>query len=777
MKTRASQGSTLSLIVACTLLLAILGIGFIIITMIFGGHREAQHATDSGSLNISKRAILAPYVDPSGLTTDVGRAMAQTLSAPNGSNINMGSGVNLLNFNRMVAQAMLVGLNADAEGQGQSNAQVAFDYIEGSAGSVGAQLKTLLSDNSDNNWAKTAYEEVQGNVLRMLGAQGAPAYVPGDFQVAYLNQRSGDFNGTNIDMSNYDSGNKSAYNANLMPIKDYTTLSRNTFPNNTFTHAPSGNTNLSYLSGYSPIQIGSGSSGINFFAVSTNPGQQAHLESNTTFTQQTTQPGDGKVYLPPNTFRIGAEAAVTPANGATANAHSYSISTIGTPQTPFTASIPGGYIVIDNSNKASFSGAIPNTDNVAADELGTGILVDKTTGYFSYGSGPADKNGKPTPNLIDQWQNYDHDPNNFKASASDPAYKGIYDSKGSELTSADQAAKIPYVPNPSQNNPPSILCTDNNSSNPGGDPTCVSHAAPPVGGGLDPFDKAYHPNSASANGTISTNSATAAELAQCKVLDLYGPTAHGGGHAENYNFNFGPTGLRKYPNGLPSDSNQYAWQGPGGKGFAMAPDAPYGGSTTKSNSNTSCQVTQDGNIRDLFEQTEPGSYAAVRAFLVQRMLEILPSGKETVNGSTTTLIQNYAGGPETDPLLKQTLSLGSTYYIYLKNGALTMDTTGPAYINSLSAAAKLPDGKKHGPAPKTYTILQGVANPFYAYGIHDRLFTTWGSDANASDFGGDITATDKAEFQPASGAYGILGLVKFTETSQTSGSLSFNNRD
>jgi hypothetical protein len=772
MKTRASQGSTLSLIVACTLCLALLGIGFIILSMIFGGHRESQHAADSGSLNVSKRAILAPYVDPTGLTTDVGRAMAANLTAPSGSNVNMGSGVNLLNFNRMVAQALLVGLNADAEGSGQANAQVAFDYIEGSSASVGAQLKTLLSDS---NWAKTDYEEVQGNVLRMLGAQGAPAFNSSDFQVAYLNQRQGDFNGTNIDMSSYDSNNKSSYNQNLMPISDYSgagPFPRDNFPTSTFSHA-SGNNGTSYLSGYNPIQIGSGASGLKFYAVSTNPGQQPHLESNTTFSQQLTQPGDGSVYLPPNTFRIGAEAAVTPANGSTGNAHVLSISTIGTPQSPFQASIPGGYIVIDNSDKASFSGAIPNTDNVAADELGTGILVDKATGYFSYGSGPADKNGKPTANLIDQWQQYDHDPNNFKASSSDPPYKGIYDKTGSALTSADQAAKIPYVPNPSQQHPPSILCTDNNSSNPGGDSDCVQHASTPAGGGLDPFDKAYHPNTQAANGSISTNSATAAELAQCKVLDLYGPTAHGGGPAEAYNFTFGPTGLRKYPNGIPSDSNQYAWQGPNGHGFAMAPDAPYAGTTTKSSNTTSCQVTVDGTMQDLFEQTEPGSYAAVRAFLVQRMLEILPSGKEA-NG---TLDQNWAGGQETDSILSTKLSLGSTYYIYLKNGTLTIDTTGPAYVNSLSAAAKLPDGKKHGPAPKTYTILQGVANPYYAYGIHDRLFTTWGDDPNASNSGGDITATDTAFFQPSSGAYGMLGLIKFTETSQSSGSLAFNNRD
>lgn len=780
MKTRAKQGSTLSLIVACTLVIALLGIGFIILTMIFGGHREVQHATDSGSLNVAKRAILAPAVNPSALQSDIGLAMAGALTSPQGSGINMGNGVNLLNFNRMVAQAMLVGLNADAEGaaSGIQNARAAFDFIEGSSQSIGAQLKTLLSDNSAGNWANQDYDEVEGNVLRMLGAQGAPAYQAADFQVGYLNQRSTDFKGTNIDMSSYDSSN-SSYNQNLLPIKDYTNASypRSNFPSSAFVKAPSGGS-VSYMAGYTPIQIGSGSSGVNFYGVPTNPGSQPHLESVTTFAAQTDQPGGTNVYLPPNSFRIGAQASVTATtDGTNHQAHTVSVSMVGTPQTPFQMQIPNGYIVIDNSATQSFSGAAPNTDNVAADELGTGILVDKTTGYFSYGSGPPDSKGNPTANLIDQWQAYDHDPDNFAPSPNDPPYQGIYDKNGSALTNATQAAQIPYVPNPSQNNPPSILCTDNNSSAPGGDSACIQHASAPSGQ-LSPFDKAYHPNSlANGGGGISTNQATASELSQCKVIDLYGPTPRGGGPAESYNFSFGPTGIRKYPNGLPNDQNQYAWLGPNGNGFGMAPDAPYSGQMYRSSSSNSCQVTVDGTIQDYFEQTKPGSYGAARAFLVQRMLEIQPNGQESVNGANSNLVTSWsAGQQETDEILKTKISLGNMYYIYMKNGKLTIDTTGPGYIGGQSAGARLPDGNKH-EVSITYSILQGVANPYYAYGIHDRLFTTWGNNAEGNDMTGDITATDTAYFQPASGAYGLLGVVKFTETSGVNASLAFNNRD
>lgn len=759
MKTRAKQGSTLSLVVACTIVLVLLGIGFIALTFIFGGHREAQHAVDSGSLNVSKRAILSPAVQSSALDSDVGRAMAANLSAPQGSNINMGTGVNLLSFNRMVAQAMLVALNAEAEGQGQANAQQAFNFVEGSAGSIGAQLKTLLSDNSSGSWAENDYNEVSGNVLKMLGGQGAPNYNSADFQVAYMNQRNGDFNGTNVDMSAFDP-TSTAFKTDILPIKDYSNpTQRNNFNSKSFVKGSGSNANVSFLAGFTTVTT----AGCNFMGVPTNPGMQPHLESTNLFSQETNQPGSGTVYLPPNAFKIGGMAAATPAhdNGVT-KAHVVSVSMIGTPQTPFPLQIPGGYIIVDNAATQSFSGHTPNTDNVAAHELGTGILVDKATGYFSYGSDP---NGKG--NLIDQWQAYDHDPSNFQPSGSDPPYSGIYDSSGNALSSATQAAKIPYVPNPSQTSPPSILCTDNNSSAPGGDATCIQEASG-TSSVLSPFDKAYHPNSLNNNGgTMSTTDSTASELAQCQVIDLYGPTPHGGGPSMDYNYNFGPTGMRRYPDGLPSAANQYAWQGPAGGGFGMAPDSVP--ATVHTNASSTCKVTEDGTIQEYFQQVEAGnniqvdrgaSNTSVLSFLKQRMLEIQPS-------ATTAQL---------DQVLQTPIALGKTYYIYQKNGALTMDTTGPAYIGGQSANALQADGFEH-KIQSSYPILQGVANPYYAYGIHDRLFTTWGTNSSKDDMQGEITATQTASFQPASGAYGLLGIVKFTETSNASGSLGFNNRD
>ena len=258
---------------------------------------------------------------------------------------------------------------------------------------------------------------------------------------------------------------------------------------------------------------------------------------------------------------------------------------------------------------------------------------------------------------------------------------------------------------------------------------------------------------------------------------------------------FGPTGIRIYPNGLPTAVNQYAWQGPVGPGgvplgFDMAlPIFPF---VDETKGGAACQVTVAGDLTQLYQQiqsipnnntTKGGNLGGAIAFLSQRMHEILPSvTQENINKIIGDMHNEKS---TTQPPIGVPLNLGSIYYIYYSpnspqanNGpGLTIDTVGPKYINSQSASARQPDGQKH-QIQGSYSILQGMANPYFSYGIHDRLFTTWGSQfAGGDDMTGDITATDSAYFQPASGAYGLLGVVKFTETSQGSANLAFNNRN
>lgn len=755
MKTRAQQGSTLSLVIACTIVIALLGIAFIFMGFIFGGHREAQHAADAGSLNVSKKAIMTPSVSTTQLSGDVGAALAGVLTAPG---MNLGQGINLLNFNRLVAQAMLVAMNAEADGsqEGINNAKEVWQAVEGSSTSLGAQLRALLSEPR-GTWAAAHYGDVSGNVLRMLGGAGAPTFDPSDFAVAWMNQRDGDFNAANIDMSSMDTANPS-YDSSGMPIKSSSfddpvsdTLSYQTLPDTAF--HKKGNT--SFMAGYKPVVV----AGLPFYAIPNNPGMQPHLESNSVFPVQMTQPGEGTVWLPPNAFRIGATTTIEVGQDPfmqsayarqTHTAHVVSVSIIGTPSEPFTPVIPNGYVVIDNSGEAdatAFHGSLPNTDTVAAHELGTGIVVDPTSKFFSFGDGPAgpDNNNKPG-NLVDRWQAFNHqvgvDPGIGAPPFEDKDGKGgLYNKEGKPVKDAKEASSIPFV-NAKSSPLAATLCTDNNSAI-GGDPNCAflntANAT-----GLSPFDAAYHPDSLSHNGgTVSTNAATASEMSQCKVIDLYGATPRGGGPLEPYNYNYGPTGIRKYPNGIPSTANQYAWQG--SPGFGQAPDdsIAQGLTVNKSSSNNPCQVTEDATLMDIMDmiKTNPEDPTSQRGeifkkklteFLVNRAKQMEPKAK-------VSDIKNL--------LQTKTIPLGKKMYMYAKNGAVVIEETPPAIVGGVTERGKKADGKTHS-YEISYSILEGMSNPYFAYGIHDRLFTTWGDNENADNFQGDITAKNTVSFTP-----------------------------
>ena len=784
MKTRAKQGSTLSLVIACTIVIALLGIAFIFMGFIFGGHREAQHAADAGSLNVAKKAIMTPYVSTTKLSGDVGAALAGVLTSPN---MNLGQGINLLNFNRLVAQAMLVAMNAEADGspEGMENAKKVWEAVEGSATSVGAELKALLSEPK-GAWAAMHYGDVSGNVLRLLGNAGAPTFDPSDFAVAWMNSRDGDYNAANIDMSSMDTGNPS-YDSSGMPIKSASfddpvseTMQYQNLPDTAFHKKGS----TSYMAGYKPVMV----AGLPFYAIPTNPGMQPHLESNSVFPLQMTQPGAGTVYLPPNAFKIGATTTIDIAQDPfmqsayakqTHTAHVVSVSIIGTPSEPFSPQIPSGYVVIDNSGEAnatSFTGSLPNTDTVAANELGTGIVIDPSTKFFSFGDGPAgiDNNNKPG-NLVDRWQAFPHTQNTDQPVGAPPfedkeGKGGLYTAEGKPVKDAKEASKIPYVP--TESSPSSaVLCTDNNSAIGGNAACALLNTANQTG--LSPFDSAYHPDALSNNGgSISTNSATASEMSQCKVIDLYGATPRGGGPLEPYNYSYGPTGIRKYPNGLPNTANQYAWQGNPGFGQSCDSNIAQGLTINKSSSNNPCQVTEDASLMDILDmiKADPNDPTSKKGEVFKKKLTdfLVNRGKQMEPKAKIDDIKNL--------LQTKTIPLGKKMYMYAKNGSVVIDENGPGIVGGVTDRAKHADGKTH-KYEIEYSILEGMSNPYFAYGIHDRLFTTWGDNENADNFQGDIMSKNTVSFTPASGAFGLLGIVNLREESSVNGSLGFNNRD
>ena len=59
---QSKRGAVLGLVVVSTLVLAILGVGLIMLIMQLGGGQEIQHATDSGNLNVAKQVLRHPGI-------------------------------------------------------------------------------------------------------------------------------------------------------------------------------------------------------------------------------------------------------------------------------------------------------------------------------------------------------------------------------------------------------------------------------------------------------------------------------------------------------------------------------------------------------------------------------------------------------------------------------------------------------------------------------------------------------------------------------------------
>src|SRR5215470_15505076 len=103
MNQRKQLGATLALVAACIIVICFIGMAFFFVTRILGGGKELQNASDSGSLNVAKQALIQPIASISG-ATDYDKAFSGLLDS---------HGVDLLTYNRLVGQALLVALNAE----------------------------------------------------------------------------------------------------------------------------------------------------------------------------------------------------------------------------------------------------------------------------------------------------------------------------------------------------------------------------------------------------------------------------------------------------------------------------------------------------------------------------------------------------------------------------------------------------------------------------------------------------------------------------------------
>jgi hypothetical protein len=800
MKLRRNSGATLAFVAGSIIFIVIVALAFYFLSQLLGGGRELQAATNSGSLNVAKQSILTPKVSvPSGdqTTADMKEILLGVL--PNDE-------VNLLSFNRMVGAAMLVALNAEADGNASANppgslknAATFIDLVEGSNGggggapSAGQSLKSALANGS--GWAQKFFNDTaNGNSLRMLGDTSTPTWQAADFQVGYFAATQP----ANISVNNLRAGT-----TNNLPFTNIAALGENMtasalspaqFPKDTNNNDiakkdPSSNDTL--ILGYTGMDFKS--VGRRLFAVPLDP--QPHLVSLSEFKKPavtSAPPGasDGMV-IPPNAFMNGA-IAKEQRKQSQKDVHMLAAAMAGTNQRPFEVSMPYGYIVLDNHLKENMGSIKINPDTVFANELGAGIPSDGSSGYFEPLGANQIKGWHDTPRDVNP-TGHPHEGETFDPERDGPPWDKIFNNKGEAPNSATEVSnKIPYKGN-------LVTCTHSNSDA-GGSGKCQELATVPPGGEKCPFDKAFYPNSQPVT-MNSEKGLTAAERTGCKVMEIWQEATNTGNIPNNPNFNFRYTGLGLYPPGHnPIKGESVPWSDKDGShGWR---DAPVGDSY--SDPKTPCKVTRDGNYAQLIDQTVGGNpdYAggkpmtaqsmAVERIIKQRMHEILPADNAVIDAE----YNKHALKP---------IPLGDTLYIYLdpaKNfKEFTSSKAAPPWVGRgqlQSYVHRTPrepgyadtdkvDGKDVRLKEQTYGIAMTMADPKYQWGIHEAPFIhvnghKTGTSANpdvSSDPNGNgaVKAIDRVWVNANSGAFGNLLNITFEEQTVGQANVQFTDRD
>ena len=168
MQRKRAKGATLSLIVSLCLVISTIGIGVFFLIKILGGARELQHAVDSGNLNVAKQALRSPSISLSGGNNGISGANLAIAQANFANSIDTANGqIDLMVYNRLVAQAMLVAVNAASDNAdlsmppsalGIQHAKALISCLSSPSNGVGYALAQKLKSDTvmDNSFSGLA---------------------------------------------------------------------------------------------------------------------------------------------------------------------------------------------------------------------------------------------------------------------------------------------------------------------------------------------------------------------------------------------------------------------------------------------------------------------------------------------------------------------------------------------------------------------------------------------------------------------------------------------
>lgn len=343
------RGATLGLVAVVGLAVLFLGLCFFFLIALVGGSREMTSAVDSGALNLAKQALKDPSKKLSSFSNaDIANNFS--LLADNGN-------ANLLSYNRFVAQAIIVAINAKEENTPDSLANAR--KIWRAVNDVGEFLRTSHQDA--NTMGSHFVSMASSNNLKMLGKNGVGLR---DYDVGFL-RRNGSTN-VYLDPQLLNELGNAAVPVNSSGIK-----SANGY---------------SYLAGYTPFSLSMPSGdALVFIGVPVFPQRTPHLVTDKEFKENQDDSFVGNYpsnTLPPNAFRVIGK----PSDNKTQQVSSAACAIVGIPNSAMpgedsagnghSMSIPGGYIVIRNGPSAPRPAKLPanKLDDIFAAELARGLV-------------------------------------------------------------------------------------------------------------------------------------------------------------------------------------------------------------------------------------------------------------------------------------------------------------------------------------------------------------------------------------------------------------------
>lgn len=769
MHVRNSHGATLGLVATTAFVIILIGVGLFFLYQIFGGFRELQGATDAGNLNIAKQALKIPnYLISS---SDPYQLDFTGLQDTNG--------VDLQVYDRMVGQAYLVGLNAQADRPqgnpggspsqaGLSDADIVADTANqgynGNQG-IGAQLYSLFNNHSAGNqlFGGGGGSDLFGSIAdsnstRMLGSDGQVQNNYQSYDIAFMGV--GDPTNVYVDTTILPYIGDTGTPAGSPGSPLYAGIQSNLDTVN----------GTSYLKGY--VNLTGSMPGAALYGVPVYPGNQPHHVAGRDFyaakaaNDATFAPG-GQGIVPPNAFKSAASSAnKTSANQAQMEAYSI----VGSQQTTYQAAIPNGYIVLYNP-KGTLANYTTLPDSVYNNELmPPGIFIAQTT------SGQAvfttDQNN------LDAWAKY----NQSVANGGNPSKPSTTDSNGNSIENFTSGSDTPTnIAFDSNGNPIPYQGTTNCQWMDVSGPTASS----PCQNLLSNFESAYPTTPIPAPPTGNNPQLMAVELYKQTVINNFNshpiplncPASGAGSNPSGLRFWVQP-GNSKVPNSGAVGTQARTVDNP--------VPGPYNGaastytSTVNVGSNSGspytvhmCQISVDGTIAQLLSEVynldtpggnlTPADITALSTSIpimqiAQRMHEIDPT-------TTASQANNWLLSSQTP------IPMDSTFYIWHQSatpgiaGWQLTNTAPPGLHGTLVpttpgfGASSLPDGSLQTYASGPYTTVGYLVDPPFEYNIHEQAYTIVNGAATPTP--GVGTGVDGAYWQPSSGYRNELGQLTF----------------